>query len=62
MSAKSRMVYVVVGYDHKSHSSYISSILSSRKKAEEYKNYIEILMKDHEDTLRSYWIQDRKVG
>lgn len=62
MSAKSRKIYIVMGYDMKNKYTYISEICSSKKRAEEYKNYIDDLMKKHEpDTLRVYWVYEGRV-
>jgi hypothetical protein len=56
-----RKIYIVMGHEHKNNVTYISEVCSSRKKAEQHKKYIEILMRNHEDTIRTYWIYDARV-
>lgn len=60
---KNRKVYIVMGHCGKRNSTYISEVCTSKKKAEEYKKYIEVLMKKSEgdDFQRSYWIYDARV-
>jgi hypothetical protein len=57
---KNRKVYIVMGHDAKTKSTYVSEVCTTKKKAEEYKKYIEILMKK-DDNERYYWVYDARV-
>jgi hypothetical protein len=49
-----------MGHDAKTKSTYVSEVCTTKKKAEEYKKYIEILMKK-DDNERYYWVYDARV-
>jgi|688.fasta_scaffold53242_2 hypothetical protein len=55
---KNRKVYIVMGHDVKTKSTYVSEVHTTMKKAEEYKGYIEEVMKDED---RYYFIYDVRV-
>jgi hypothetical protein len=57
---KNRKVYIVMGHCAKTKSTYVSEVCTTKKKAEDYKEYIEVLMKKN-DLERYYWIYDARV-
>lgn len=62
MSTRNRRVYIVLGHNFTTKSTYISEVCSSRKKAEEFRDYIEGVMSRHDpDTLYAHWVYDQRV-
>lgn len=62
MTTKTRRVHIVICYNHTLQSTYISEVCSSKKKAEDHKNYISALMhRDDPDTVRTYWVMSQRV-
>lgn len=59
MSKKKRKIYIINGFCHTSKVGYVSAVVSSRKKADEYKSYMDKIMVDFGDTV--YWIDEREV-
>lgn len=59
---KDRKVYLVMGYAHGTHTTYVSEVCSSRKKAEAHKNYITEVMDKHSSELHTYWVYDARVN
>lgn len=56
---RNKYVYVLMGYDSKYSSTYISRVCSSMKKAELEKGYIESVMRDEPNV---YWISKERVS
>lgn len=59
--SKSRSVHLVMGHNVATRNTYVSAVRSSRKKAEEWKNFIEEAMKNDPDG-RVYWLLTEKVS
>jgi hypothetical protein len=58
--AKSRKVYIVMGYAPDTKSTYVSEVCSSKKKAEAHEKYMTDLMKGTQFG-RIYWVYDARV-
>lgn len=56
---KNKYVYVLMGFNSKYSSTYISRVCSSMKKAELEKGYIENVMRDEPNV---YWISKERVS
>lgn len=62
MARNNRKVHIIMAYDHVTNKTYISEVCSSKKKAEEFRVYINRIMNVGEQTLRyTHWIFDRRV-
>lgn len=60
---KNRKVYIVMGYAFDTKSTYISEVCSTKKKAEQHKEWMEEVMEKHGDgVLRAYWVYDSRVA
>ncbi len=60
---KSRKVYIVMAHNLTLKSTYISEVCSSKKKAEEYKEYISKVMAKHDPENQYYhWVYDQRVA
>lgn len=58
-----RKVYIVMGHCHKTKCTYVSEICSSRKKADEYCEYIRGVMERAEpDSFYSHWVYDGTIN
>lgn len=63
MARNNRKVHIVMAYDHVTNSTYISDVYSSKKKAEEFRVYINRIMNKDEPTFRyTHWIYDLRVA
>lgn len=51
-------VYVIIAHDTRYKSTYISQVCSNKKKAEDFKVYIERVMKDEPIV---YWVSKERV-
>lgn len=61
--SKTRKVYIVMAYNATSKSTYISEVCSSKKKAEEFRNYISGVMAKHDpDNKYIHWVFDQRVA
>jgi len=59
---KYRKVYIVMGHNFTTKSTYISEVCSSKKKADKYRNYIEGVMSKHDpDNVYAHWVYDQRV-
>lgn len=59
---KYRRVHIVICYSHTLQCTYISEVCSSKKKAEEHRDYMDNLMRREEpDNLRTYWVASQRV-
>lgn len=56
---KNKYVYVLMGFNSKYSSTYISRVCSNMKKAELEKGYIESVMRDEPNV---YWISKERVS
>ena len=62
MARNNRKVHIVMAHDHVTHSTYISEVCSSKKKAEEFRVYINRLMNEGEPTIRyAHWVCAQRV-
>jgi hypothetical protein len=62
MARNNRKVYIVMAYDYVANSTYISEVCSSKKKAEEFRVYINRIMNEGETTIQySHWVCDHRV-
>jgi len=59
--SKNRIVHLVMGHNVVSRITYVSGVYSSKKKAEEWKDFIETAMKNDSDG-RVYWLLTEKVA
>ena len=63
MARNNRKVHIVMAHDIELNSTYISEICSSKKKAEEFRVYINRVMNKDEPTLRyTHWIVEQRVA
>lgn len=59
---KDRRVHIVLCYSYTMQCTYISEVCSSKKKAEEHRDYIDNLMRREEpDNNRVYWVMSQRV-
>lgn len=59
---KNRCVYLVMGHNNKTRNTYVSGVFSNKKKADEYRVYIDKIIRDlSPDDDRHYWILCEKV-
>ena len=62
MSKINRKVYIVMAHNLTLKSTYISEVCSSRKKAEEARDYISMVMSKHDpDSHYYHWVYDQRV-
>ena len=60
---RTRKVYIVMAYVVNTKSTYISEVCSSKKKADEFKDYISGVMKKHDpDNEYVHWVFDQRVA
>jgi len=63
MARNNRKVHIVMAYDHVTNSTYISEVCSSKKKAEEFRVYINRIMNKDEPTFRYlHWVYEQRVA
>lgn len=61
-NVRNRKVYIVMCSNLTHNYVYISEVCSSKKKADEHKDYISKLMEKHEpDVSRAYWVHEQRV-
>jgi len=62
MARNNRKVHIVMAHDIKLNSTYISEICSSKKKAEEFRVYINRVMNEYEPTIRYiHWVYEQRI-
>lgn len=61
MSKLNRKIYIVMGHNYKTSVTYISEVCSSKKKADEHRNYISELMNRDEPGNYYHWVYDQRV-
>lgn len=59
---KTRRVHIVLCFSQKWNCTYISEVCTSKKKAEQHRDYIDELMaREEPDNVRTYWVMSQRI-